>query len=105
MRYLGEVICSGYEWRTAKDTVGEDRQAIVFQLVRASGVLEQEPEVSPPGASLAELAAAADADPTEESTAPRTVFARRTRAVRRSSCSCGLAPTESARAAARTLRF
>jgi 5-methylcytosine-specific restriction protein A len=67
VRYLGEVICSGYEWRTAKDSTGDDRQAIVFQLVQPRGVLGQESEVGPPpGESLAELAAAADADPTEE---------------------------------------
>jgi 5-methylcytosine-specific restriction enzyme A len=68
VRYLGEVVCSGYRWRTAEDSAGDERQAIVFQLARASGELEQEAEVSPPvGASLADLAAAADADPTEES--------------------------------------
>jgi 5-methylcytosine-specific restriction enzyme A len=67
VRYLGEVICSGFEWETAKDSNDADRQAIVFQLVRASAVLEQDAASLPPGASLAELAAAADADPTEES--------------------------------------
>jgi 5-methylcytosine-specific restriction protein A len=67
VRYRGEVICSGYEWRTAPDSAGEERQAIVFQLVQASAVPELGAAGPPAGASLAELAAAADADPTEES--------------------------------------
>jgi 5-methylcytosine-specific restriction protein A len=67
VRYLGEVICSGYEWRTAKDSAGEERQAIVFQLVRAAAVPAQGPSEPPAGGTLADLAAAADADPTEES--------------------------------------
>jgi 5-methylcytosine-specific restriction protein A len=68
VRYLGEVVCSGYERRTAKDSEGDDRQAIVFQLARAAAMVEDESKgILSPGASLAELAAAADADPTEES--------------------------------------
>lgn len=79
VRYLGEVICSGYERRTAKDRADEERQAIVFQLVRASAVLELDADSLPADASLAELAAAADADPTEESGPKdglRTTYAR-----------------------------
>jgi 5-methylcytosine-specific restriction protein A len=66
VRYVGEVICSGYEWKVGKDKVGKDRKAIVFQLVQASGVEADNLEHSRTNATLHDLAAAADADPTEE---------------------------------------
>jgi 5-methylcytosine-specific restriction protein A len=67
VRYLGEMICSGHEWRIAKDSAGEERQAIVFQLVRTTAMPAQDHAPPPAGGSLADLAAVADADPTEES--------------------------------------
>jgi 5-methylcytosine-specific restriction protein A len=67
VRYLGEVLCAGFEWRVAKDKAGEDRQAIVFQLVPAGGIAAADAELLSADASLDDLAAAADADLTEES--------------------------------------
>jgi 5-methylcytosine-specific restriction protein A len=84
-RYLGEMVCAGYEWRTAKDKAGDDRQAIVFQLVRAAALPEFDDAAPPQDASLSELAAAADADPSEESSAEeglRRTYAR-SKALRR----------------------
>ena len=67
VRYLGEMICAGFEWEDARDSADEERKAIVFQLVRATSVQANDIAAPPAGVSLAELAAAADADPTEES--------------------------------------
>jgi 5-methylcytosine-specific restriction protein A len=66
VRYLGEFLCSGFKWRVAKDKAGDDRQAIIFQLVQVAGLDRDDVESLPSSSSLAELAAAADADPTEE---------------------------------------
>jgi 5-methylcytosine-specific restriction protein A len=68
VRYLGEFLCSGFNWRVAKDKAGDDRQAIVFQLVRVAGLDGDNLEFSHTSPSLAELAALADADLTEENT-------------------------------------
>lgn len=67
VRYVGEVVCSGYEWTLAADTDGDERQAIVFQLVRPDALEVLDIAEPSPSASLAELAKAADADLTEES--------------------------------------
>lgn len=67
VRYRGEFLCAGFKWRIAKDKAGDDRKAIVFQLVGLAGLERDDLESLPPGPSLAELAAPADTDPSEES--------------------------------------
>jgi 5-methylcytosine-specific restriction protein A len=79
LRYAGEMVCAGYEWKTAPDKAGNDRQAIVFQLVRAAAVPEYVEAAPSQEATLADLAAAADEDPTEEASATeglRRTYAR-----------------------------
>lgn len=72
VRYLGEVFCSGFRWEEARDKNGDLRNAIVFQLVPLAELDADESSPMPAlGESLDELAAAADADPTEEK-APKT---------------------------------
>ena len=85
LRYVGEMICAGYEWRTAPDRTGASRQAIVFQLVPAAAVPTSELSDFPGEDDLGELARAADQDPTEQSDAHLSLqrtFAR-SRALRR----------------------
>jgi 5-methylcytosine-specific restriction protein A len=69
-RYFDEMLCTGFEWRPAKDRNGSMRKAIVFQLVSLSGFGTDAQELSSAPVTLTELAAIADDDPTEES-APR----------------------------------
>jgi 5-methylcytosine-specific restriction protein A len=85
LRYRGEMVCSGYEWKTAPDKTGASRQAIVFQLIPAAAVPTLELEDTWGSGDLTELARAADEDPTEHSDSHLSLqraFAR-SRALRR----------------------
>lgn len=85
LRYVSEMVCSGFEWKTAPDKTGASRQAIVFQLVPATAVPTLELEETPDDSDLAELALAADEDPAEHSDSRlslKRTFAR-SRALRR----------------------
>jgi 5-methylcytosine-specific restriction protein A len=62
-----EMGRSGFKPITDKDSNRDQRQAIVFQLVPAGDADPEGSESSLADASLAELAALADEDPTEES--------------------------------------
>jgi 5-methylcytosine-specific restriction enzyme A len=68
LRYRGEMACSGYEWITDEDVNGDQRKAIVFQLVPIGNAEIVDGASSLAGASLKELARLADEDPTEEQT-------------------------------------
>jgi 5-methylcytosine-specific restriction protein A len=46
VRYLGQVVCVGYEERTDKDSAGEDRRAYVFQLAALESANESASEPS-----------------------------------------------------------
>jgi 5-methylcytosine-specific restriction protein A len=66
LRYIGEMLCAGYRWRTAPDKSGSQRQAIVFQLIPAA-TASTAPYDGGSVTDLAKLAEMADADPTENS--------------------------------------
>lgn len=65
LRYVSEMLCGGYQWRTAPDKHGSPRKAIVFQLVPAATAAAGSYDGFASAADLTELAKAADADPTE----------------------------------------
>jgi 5-methylcytosine-specific restriction protein A len=65
LRYVGEMLCAGYEWKVAPDKHGTPRQAIVFQLVPAATASAAPYDGMPSSDDLAKLAQAADIDPTE----------------------------------------
>lgn len=65
LRYVGEMVCAGYEWKTAPDKHGAPRQAIVFQLVPATTASATPYDGIPSVNDLARLAQEADTDPTE----------------------------------------
>jgi 5-methylcytosine-specific restriction protein A len=65
LRYAGEMLCAGYQWRTAPDKSESSRQAIVFQLIPAATASTAPYDGVPSETDLAKLAEAADSDPTE----------------------------------------
>jgi 5-methylcytosine-specific restriction protein A len=67
VRYIGEVLCSGFKWGRGKDKVGVDRRVIMFQLVPATSLEASDLDLLEGSPDLADLAAEADADATEES--------------------------------------
>ena len=44
VRYLGEMVCTGTRFDRGPDRHGDDRQEIVFQLLRKSSIAGQDPE-------------------------------------------------------------
>jgi 5-methylcytosine-specific restriction protein A len=84
VRYLGPMVCAGFEWREAPDLASNQRQAIVFQLVpmeafQSSAAQAEAPEPSLDELSLDELRRRAEQDtrtPRPPREAKRRVFDR-----------------------------
>jgi len=81
LRFEGEMVCEGYHHETAPDRIGNQRNAIVFELRPLDAVVqkvEQEPTLT--DASLYELRqlayAAADSKPQSPSEAKRNIYQR-----------------------------
>ncbi len=67
VRYVEEMLCTGFKPKQAPDRDGSMRSAIVFQLLPITGMEVDGSDEKQDDLSLSELAAAADADPAEES--------------------------------------
>lgn len=55
LRFEGEYVCQGFHHENAPDTEGNDREAIVFELVPLETVAEKTAEVEPATDALGEL--------------------------------------------------
>jgi 5-methylcytosine-specific restriction protein A len=44
-RYRGQFVCANWEMRNGPDTMGDIREAIIFHLIPASGLEQQEPQL------------------------------------------------------------
>jgi 5-methylcytosine-specific restriction protein A len=81
-RYLGEFLCSTWDYRRGRDREGNDRQVIVFHLLPIGDVAPEDLPVSEAnGVDLDELkksayTAASSAVEASEGTAKRTIYAR-----------------------------
>ncbi|MFC1456963.1 HNH endonuclease [Microvirga arabica] len=90
MRYLGQFECAGYSFETAPDREGNQRQAIVFELVPASTVDEPIAAEAPKDGTEIDLSTlrqraldAAQSTPQAAGTEARRSLYRRSDAVRR----------------------